>query len=110
MDYLSPTMYNVSNINIWMFKMSAYFKALGLYVYLVTTKKSYFDNNKYLEANVQAMVALKHTLSKEHFSLISHCDSSFAVWNTLTSLKKQAQHMMERESSGDESNQACYMV
>jgi len=39
-------MYNVSNINIWMHKMSAYLKALGLHVYLATTKKSYFSNDK----------------------------------------------------------------
>jgi len=37
-----------------------------LHVYLATTKKSYFGNDKYLEANVQALDALKHTLCKEH--------------------------------------------
>jgi len=31
--------------------MSAYLKALGLHVYLVTTKKSYLGNNKHIEAN-----------------------------------------------------------
>jgi len=31
--------------------MSAYLKALGLHVYLVTTKKTYFGNAKYIEAN-----------------------------------------------------------
>jgi len=52
--------------------MSAYLKALRLHAYLITTKKFYFGNNKYIEANAQAMEALKHTLNKEHFSLISH--------------------------------------
>ena len=28
--------------------MSSYLKALGLHVYLTTTKKSYVDNDKYL--------------------------------------------------------------
>ena len=65
--------------------MSAYLKALGLYVYLTTTKKIYFGNAKYIEANAQALDALKHSLSKEYLSMISHCDSVFAVWNTLTS-------------------------
>jgi len=31
--------------------MSSYFKALGLYVYLAPTKRSYIDNGKYFEAN-----------------------------------------------------------
>ena len=53
-------MYDVSNIDIWKFKISAYLKALGLHVYLVTTKKSHFDNEKYLGANAQALDALKH--------------------------------------------------
>jgi len=32
--------------------MSAYLKALGLHVYLTTTKSSYISNGKYIEANV----------------------------------------------------------
>ena len=59
--------------------MSSYLKALGLHVYLTTIKKSYVDNGKYLEANAQAMEALKHTLSKEYLSIVSHCDFAFAV-------------------------------
>ena len=59
-------MYDVSNIDIWKFKMSAYLKALRLYVYLAitigTTKKSYVNNGKHLEANTQVMETLKaHT-------------------------------------------------
>ena len=70
MDFLSPPIYDVSNIDMWKFKMGAYLKALGLHVYLATTKKSYFGNDKYLEANTQVMEALRHTLKKEHISLI----------------------------------------
>ena len=40
----------------------------------------------------------------------SHCDSTFAVWNTLTSPALQTPIYVEDESSGDESDQACYMV
>ena len=59
--------------------MSAYLKALGLHVYLATAKKSYLGNDKYIEANTQVIDALKQTLSKDHLSIASHCDSAFAV-------------------------------
>ena len=65
--------------------MCAYFKSLELHVYLITTKKSYLGNDKHIEANTQALVALRYTLSNDQFSMISHCDFAFAVWNTLTS-------------------------
>ena len=54
--------------------MSAYLKALGLHVYLGTTKILYVGNNKYLGANAQALDALNHKLSKDHLYLISHCN------------------------------------
>ena len=60
--------------------MSAYLKALGLHVFLATTKKSYLGNDKHIEANALALEALKYTLSKVQFFMISHCDSAFAVW------------------------------
>ena len=85
MNILVPPMYDVSNIDMWKFKMNAYLKAVGLHVYLATTKKIYLGNDKYIEANAQTIEALKHTLRKEYLSLISHCDSAFAVWNSLTS-------------------------
>ena len=84
MGFLAPPMYDVSNINICKFKMNAYLKAIGLHVYLATTKKSYLGNDKHLEANTQALQALRKTLSKERLSMVSYCDSAFAVWNTLT--------------------------
>ena len=59
--------------------MSAYLKDLDLHVYLATTKKSYLDNNKHIEANAQALDALRQTLSKEYLMMVSHCDSAFAV-------------------------------
>ena len=51
MDYLSPPMYDISNIDMWKFKMSVYLKALELHVYHSTTKKSYLGNDKHIEAN-----------------------------------------------------------
>ena len=54
MDHFAPPMFDVSNINMWKFRMSAYLKALGMHVYLATIKKSFLDNNKHIEANAQA--------------------------------------------------------
>ena len=51
--------------------MSAYLKTPGLHVYLTTTKKSYLGNSKHIEANAQALVALRNTLSKEYLSMVS---------------------------------------
>ena len=51
MDYHAPPMYDVSNIDMWKFKMSTYFEAIGLHVYFAITKKSYVDNVKYLVAD-----------------------------------------------------------
>jgi len=90
-------MYDIFNINMWKFKMSAYLKALQLHVYLATTKKSFVDNVKYLEATTQAMDVIKHTLRKNYLFMISHCDSAFTVWNTLTSLKEQMTNVLEMD-------------
>jgi len=79
MDFLAPPMYDVLNINMWKFKMSAYLKALGLHVYLSATKKSYVDNGKNLKANTQALEAFRRTLSKDYLYIVSHCDSAFVV-------------------------------
>ena len=78
-------MYDVTNIDIWKYRMSVYLKTLGLHVYLIATKKSYLGNSKQIEANARALVVLRNTLSKDYLSMIAHCDSTFTVWNTLTS-------------------------
>ena len=89
--------------------MSVHLKILGLHVYLAATEKSYLDNSKYIEANTQALVALRNTLSKDYLSIISHCDSDFVVWNTLTSPELQIIINVEKEFSGEESDQPCFM-
>ena len=81
--------------------MSAYLKTLRLHVYLTTTKKSYLGNDKHIEAN--ALVALRHTLSKDQFSIVSHCNSGCVVWNTLTVLELETTNYVEKESLVDES-------
>jgi len=87
--------------------VSAYLKTLGLHVYLATTKKTYFGNDKYIEANAQALEALRRTLSRDYLSIVSHCDSTFAVWNTLISPEQQTTNNVEREVIVDESDEAC---
>jgi len=74
MDHLAPLMFDVSNVDIWKIRMSVYLKALGLHVYLATTKKTYSGNAKYIEANAQALNALKHSLKKRIFIYV------FSLW------------------------------
>ena len=76
MDCLTPPMFDVSNIDMWKLKMSMYLKTLGLHVYLVATKKSYLGNSKHIEANAQALTALRSTLNKDYLCMVSHCDSA----------------------------------
>ena len=83
--------------------MSMYLKTLGMHVYLVATKKSYLGNSKHIETNTQALTALRSTLSKEYLSTVSHCDSDFTVWNTLTSPELQTSNSVEKASNEDES-------
>jgi len=65
-------MFGVSNTDVWKLKMSMYLKTLGMHVYLAATKKSYLGNNKHIEANAQALEALRSTLKRlsyDYFSL-----------------------------------------
>ena len=87
-----------------------YLKTLGLHVFLIATKKSYLGNSKHIDVNAQALYALKRSLSKEYLNMVSHCDSAFAVWNILTSPKLQTQINEEEKSSGEESDQRCFMA
>ena len=74
MDFMTPPMYDTPNIDVWKVKMSMYLKTLGMHAYLATTKKSYLGNDKHIEANAQALEALRRILSKEYLLLVSHCD------------------------------------
>ena len=91
MDYLAPRMFDDSNMDLWKFKMSSYLKALD-YIFILPPPRNHIlkmANDKYLEDNVQALIVLRKPLSKEQLSMVSHCDSTFTVWNTLSSLKEQ---------------------
>ena len=96
MDYLAPPMFDVSNIDMWKHRMSMYLKILGLHVFLAATNKFYLVNSKHIEANAQALEALRCTLNKEYLMLVSHCDSAFTVWNTLISPKLQTTKYVEK--------------
>jgi len=104
MDYLAPPMFDFSNIDMWKLRMSMYLKILGMHVYFAATKKSYLSNSKHIEANAQALEVLRSTLSKDYIITVSHCDSTFSVWNTLTSPKLRTPKYVKEESSGDESD------
>ena len=65
MDFIIPPMFDILNVQIWKVKMSMCLKVLEIHVYLVTIKKSYFVNDKHLEANAKAIHALKSTLDDE---------------------------------------------
>ena len=86
MDFMSPPMFDILNIQIWKVKMSLYLKALGIHVYLATTNDSYVNNSKYFEANAKAIHALKCALNDDYLSRVSNLDSAFVVWNTIVSL------------------------
>ena len=64
MDYLSPHMFDVSNIDMWKLRMSTYLKTLALHVFLATIKKSFLGNNKHIEANAQVLGHLDTLLAK----------------------------------------------
>ena len=55
MDFMTPPIYDVTNINMGKNKMSMYLKTLITHVFLATTKKSYHGNDKHIEANAQAL-------------------------------------------------------
>jgi len=48
MDFMTPPMFDILNIQTWKVKMFMYLKALGIHVYLATIKNSYCLNGKYL--------------------------------------------------------------
>jgi len=86
MDFMTPPMFDILNIQTWKLKMSMYLKTLGIHVCLATIKDSYYLNGKYLEANSKAIHTLKSTLNDNYLCRVSKFDSAFVVWNTLISL------------------------
>ena len=113
MDFMTPPMYDASNILVWKTRMSIYLQTLGLHVYLAATKKCYLGNLIHIRANAQALEAIRNTLPKDYLLHVSNIDSAFVVWNLLTTTTAtsglQEQIQKEEESSG-ESEPQCFMV
>ena len=92
MDFMTPPMFDILNIQTWKVKMSMYLKALSIHVYFVTIKNSYCLNSKNLEANAKTIHALKSTLNNEYSSRVANFDSAFIIWNTIVSIGEQKQY------------------
>ena len=71
MDYLTPPMYDTSNIDVWKVRMSMYLKTLGMHVHLAATKKSYLGNSKHIEANALTLKALRASLHKDYMYFLT---------------------------------------
>jgi len=70
MDFMSPPIFDILNIQTWKVKLSIYLKALGVHIYFTTVKDSYCLNGKHLEANAKAIHALRSTLNDEFMSRV----------------------------------------
>ena len=81
-----------------------------MHIYLAISKRSYIENGKYLEANAQAMIALKKILNNDYLFRIVNCDFDLAMCNTLIFLEQQLPNDMERESNEDDFDQECFIV
>ena len=111
MDFITPPMFDIFNIQTWKVKMSIYLKALGIHVYFVTIKDSYCLNGKHIEANAKALHALKSTLYDDYLFRVVNFDSAFVVWNTIVSLGEQEQYYAGSNSDvGSKASNVCYMV
>ena len=79
MDFMTPPMFDSSNVIIWKTRMSIYLQTQGLHVYHATTKKCYLGNRNHIGANAQALEAIRSTLSKVYLMLVSNLDSALQV-------------------------------
>ena len=111
MDFMTPPMFDPSNILVWKAKMSVYLQTLGHKVHLSINKESFLSDSKHIGANAQALEAIRSTLPREYLIRVSNIDSAFAVWNilTTTTISKLQLPIQPEESSG-ESDSQCYMI
>ena len=91
--------------------MSLFLKVLCIHVYFAIIKDSSYLNDKYLEANVKAIHALKSTLNNDYLCRVANLDQAFVVWNTIISLDEKEQYYAGSDSDiGNEASNVCYMV
>ena len=74
MDFMTPPMFDASNIVVWKTRMFIYLQILGLHVFLTATKKCYLGNSNHIGANAQALEAIRSTLSKDYLMLVSNLE------------------------------------
>ena len=67
MDFMSPPLLDILDLQNSKVKMSMYLKALGIHVYIATIKNSYCLNGKHLEANAKAIHTLNSILNDKYF-------------------------------------------
>ena len=77
MDFMTPTMFDILNLQTWKVKMSIYLKALEIHVYLATVKDFYCLNGNHYWANTKAIHALKSTLNNDYLCKVDNFDSAF---------------------------------
>ena len=108
MDFMSPPLFDILNIQTWKVKISMYLKALSIHVYFATIKDSYCLNGKKLEANAKALHALKSTLNDEYLFRVANFDLAFVVWNTIVSIGEQKQYYAGSDSDdGSDASNMC---
>ena len=59
MDFMTPPMYDASNILVWKTRMSIYLQTLGHKAYLAITKESFLSDRNHIGANAQALEAIE---------------------------------------------------
>ena len=72
MDFMTPPMFDSSNIIVWKTRMSIYLQTLVYKVHLAITKESYLSNSKHIEANALALKALRASLHKDYLHVFAH--------------------------------------
>ena len=91
--------------------MTVYLQTLGHKVYLAITKESFLSDSNHIRANVQALEAIRSTLSKDYLLRVSNIVSAFAVWNLLTTTTTSELLLPNQpEESSGESDSQCFMV
>ena len=59
MDFMTPPIFDPSNILVWKTRISIYLQTLGYKVHLAITKESYLSDSKHIWANAQALEAIE---------------------------------------------------
>ena len=75
MTFMTPPMFDPSNIHVWKIRMTVYLQTLGHKVYLAITKESFLSDSKHIGANAQALEAIRSTLPKDYLLRVSNFNS-----------------------------------